>query len=135
MHEWALAQSVIYTLIEYKKKNNFKRITEFTVKLGELQQIDREIFEFALKEIAQLEGMSKAKMNIKMNKAILKCRICGHRWNLDNSRGKLSKHQLESIHFVPDVAHVYLRCPECKSPDFEIIKGRGVLVDSIKGIK
>ncbi len=132
MHEWALAQSIIYSAIEYQKKNNLKEITEFTVKMGELQQIDKEILEFALKEIAQFKKMTKIKINIKTEKAILKCRACGHEWNLSNPVSKLGKYELESIHFIPDIAHVYLRCPKCKSPDFEIVKGRGVLIDSIK---
>jgi len=135
MHEWALAQSVIYNVIEYQKKNNFKEITEFTVKMGELQQIDTEIFKFALKEITQTEKMTKMKMNIKMEDAVLRCRVCGYKWNLDKSTNKLDKFKLESIHFIPDIAHVYLRCPKCKSPDFEIIKGRGVLISFIKGVK
>ena len=135
MHEWALAQSVIYSVIEYQKKNNLKEITEFTIKMGELQQIDKEILEFALREIAQFKKMTKIKMNIEIEKAVLKCRVCGHEWNLNDPVGKLNKYQLESIHFIPDIAHVYLRCPKCKSPDFEIVKGRGVLIDSIKGMR
>lgn len=134
MHEWSLAQAVIYTAIEYQKKNKLKKISELRIKLGELQQIDREIFEFALKEIAQLK---KIKLNIKIEieKAILKCRVCGHKWKFGNAAKKIDENEAEFIHFVPDVAHVYLRCPKCKSPDFEIIRGRGVWIESIEGVK
>lgn len=134
MHEWSLAQAVIYTAIEYQKKNKLKKITEVRIKLGELQQIDREIFEFALKEIAQLKKI-KSNIKIETEKAILKCRVCGHKWKFDNTAKKLDENEAEFIHFVPDVAHVYLRCPKCKSPDFKIIRGRGVWVESIKGVK
>ena len=133
MHEWSLAQSVIYNTIEYKKRNKFRKITEIKIKLGELQQIDREIFEFALKEITKLKKIT-AKIKIETEKTVLKCRICGNIWDFCDTK-KLNKNEAEFMHFIPDVAHVYLRCPECKSPDFEIIKGRGVLVDSIKGVK
>ena len=40
----------------------------------------------------------------------------------------------EAIHFVPESAHAFLRCPACKSPDFEISKGRGVWVERITGV-
>ncbi len=134
MHEWSLAQAIIYTAIEYQKKNKLKRISEMRIKLGELQQIDREVFEFTLKDIAQLKKI-KANIKIKIEKAVLKCRVCGHKWKFSNATKKLDEDKTEFIHFVPDVAHVYLRCPKCKSPDFEIIRGRGVWVESIKGVK
>jgi hydrogenase nickel incorporation protein HypA/HybF len=41
----------------------------------------------------------------------------------------------EAVHFVPEMAHVYLKCPKCGSPDFEIAEGRGVWLASIKGRK
>ncbi|MCK4571832.1 hydrogenase maturation nickel metallochaperone HypA, partial [candidate division WOR-3 bacterium] len=53
MHEWALAEAVISTAIKVAEEEKFKEITEIKIKLGELQQIEIEIFEFALKEIIQ----------------------------------------------------------------------------------
>jgi len=135
MHEWALAQAVIYTAIEHQKKENLSRITELKIKMGELQQIDREIFKFALKEIAQFKKMMRMKIKIETEKALLKCRVCGHKWGFSDSPEKLDKDKAEFIHFIPDVAHIYLRCPECGSPDFEIVKGRGVWINSIEGVK
>ena len=41
----------------------------------------------------------------------------------------------EAIHFVPEMAHVYIKCKECGSPDFEVIEGRGVWLATIKGVK
>ncbi|MEA1964647.1 MAG: hydrogenase nickel incorporation protein HypA [Candidatus Aerophobetes bacterium] len=135
MHEWALAQAVIYTAIEHQKKEKFKGITELKIKMGELQQIDREIFKFALKEIAQFKKMMRMKIKIETEKALLQCRVCGHRWGFSDFTEKLDKDKAEFIHFIPDVAHIYLRCPECGSPDFEIVKGRGVWINSIEGVK
>ena len=37
------------------------------------------------------------------------------------------------IHFVPELAHAYLRCPDCSSADFEVLGGRGVSIDAIEG--
>jgi len=41
----------------------------------------------------------------------------------------------EAIHFVPEMAHVYIKCPSCDSPDFEVLEGRGVILASISGVK
>ena len=35
--------------------------------------------------------------------------------------------------FLPEMAHTYLKCPKCKSPDFDIIAGRGVYIKNIIG--
>ena len=131
MHEWSLAQAVVYSAIKYKKKNKLKKISEINLKIGELQQIDRDIFKFSLKQIGRLKKIT-GKIKIKTEKAILKCRICQHQWSFSKILKKLNKNEAEYIHFIPEIAHTYLRCPKCKSPDFKIIKGRGVWIDSIK---
>jgi hydrogenase nickel incorporation protein HypA/HybF len=47
----------------------------------------------------------------------------------------VSEDTAEAIHFVPEVAHTYIKCPSCGSPDFEIVEGRGVWLENIKGVK
>ena len=135
MHEWALAEAVISTALNVAKKEKLKEITKIKIMMGELQQIDIEIFEFALKEIIQPQSpiLIKAKIDLETERAILKCRVCGYEWAFGDAMKKLGEEESESIHFVPEIAHVYIRCPKCKSPDFEVIKGRGVLIDSIEG--
>lgn len=135
MHEWALAEGVISTALKVAEKGRLKEITKIKIKMGELQQIDIEIFEFALKEICQPQRpiMKKARIELETERAILKCRVCGQEWPFDDAVKGLSEEQSESIHFVPEIAHVYIRCPKCKSPDFEVTKGRGVWIDSIEG--
>jgi hydrogenase nickel incorporation protein HypA/HybF len=137
MHEWALAEAVISTLVETSKKEKVKEITEVKIKIGELQQIDEEIFKFALKEMTQSQYslLRKTKIKIEKESAILKCRVCGNEWHFGSQSKKLTEEESESIHFIPEAAYIYIRCPRCKSPDFEIIKGRGVWIDSIKGIR
>ena len=134
MHEWSLAQAVIYTVIKHKEKEKLKQITEIEIKMGELQQIDKEIFKFALQEIAQLEKMEGIKIKTKTERAVLKCRVCEYKWDYNDSLKGLKEDKAELIHFIPEVAHVYLRCSQCKSPDFEVIKGRGVWINYIKGL-
>jgi len=131
MHEWALAEAVISTALEVSKEKNIKEITELRIKMGELQQIDLEIFEFALSELTKNHDiLKKTKIKIKTEKAIFRCNVCGHEWSF--AKDRLTSEESESIHFVPEIVHTYMRCPKCSSPDFEIIKGRGVWLDSIE---
>jgi len=135
MHEWALAEAVISSVLKAAEEEGLGEITKIEIKIGELQQMEIDVFEFALREISQPQRpiMRKAEIELETEKAVLKCRACGHEWLFSEAKKGLSEEQSESIHFIPEVAHVYIRCPECESPDFEFVKGRGVWVESIEG--
>lgn len=74
-----------------------------------------------------------AEFILKSQPAKFKCRNCGHEWTF-KAQG-MTEEVSEAIHFVPEMAHVYLKCVECESPDFEVIEGRGVWLAIIKGEK
>ena len=137
MHEWALAEAVASAAVKVAKKEKIKEITKIKIKIGELQKLDTEIFEFALREISQpaRELLKKATIEIEIEKGVLKCRVCGCDWNFSQAKKGLSDEDSESIHFVPELAHIFVKCPQCKSPDFEVVKGRSIWIDSIEGMK
>lgn len=132
MHEWALAEAVFAAASQIAEKEGLKRVTEIKVKVGELQQIELDILEFALSQLKTAK-FENAEINIKTEKAELKCRACGHQWVFNKE--KLDEDTAEAIHFVPEIAHTYIKCPKCGSPDFEVLQGRGVWLESIKGVK
>jgi hydrogenase nickel incorporation protein HypA/HybF len=132
MHEWALAEAVIKTAAEIAEKEDLKQVTEVTVKIGELQQVERPIFRFALAQLKPA-NFKDAKFRITTARTMLKCRVCGNTWKYDKK--KVDKETAEAIHFVPEAAHTFIKCPKCGSPDFEIAEGRGVWLESIKGAK
>ncbi|OPX88274.1 MAG: hydrogenase nickel incorporation protein [Pelotomaculum sp. PtaB.Bin104] len=137
MHEWALAESVIDTIIEEAKKEKLKEITAVKIMIGELQQIDLDIFKFALENIMQSSvlQMDFDRVEINIDPSFLKCKVCGNEWTYSEATGKLPESESEAIHFIPEMVHIYLRCPVCGSPDFEIVKGRGVWIEYIEGEK
>jgi len=132
MHEWALAEAVIAAAEEAAKKEHLKEIREVQLKVGELQQIELNILKFVLSQL-KTGKFKNAKFKVETVKAELQCRVCGHKWVFNKET--LDKDTAEAIHFVPEVAHTYIKCPKCGSPDFEIIEGRGVWLESIKGAK
>lgn len=132
MHEWALAEGVIKTAEEAAEENDAGKITQINIKIGKLQQVDREVFDLALEEIAQDTIAEGSEIVIEEEEAVLECRACGEIWDFKDSEKELEKDESESIHFVPDLAHTYIRCPNCNSPDFEIKKGRGVWLESVE---
>ncbi len=135
MHEWALAESVILTVIEESKKKKLKIIDEININIGELQQIELDIFNFAIKEIIMNYGdlLKNVKINIEIDETTLKCKVCKNKWKFSDIKNDLNNDESEAIHFIPEVALVHSRCTKCRSPDFEIISGRGISITSIKG--
>jgi hydrogenase nickel incorporation protein HypA/HybF len=132
MHEWALAEAILASAKEIAEKEKLKEITEVTIKVGELQQVEPDILRFALSQM-KTEIFKNAKFHILKAKSTLKCRVCGTTWQFNLK--KLDKNTAEAIHFVPEVAHTYIKCPNCGSPDFEIVSGRGVWLENIKGAR
>lgn len=137
MHEWALAESILVAAVEAAEKEKLKKISEINIGIGQLQQISKDIFEFAINEVIkdQDEKLKNAKINITIEKSTLSCNKCNHRWDFEDIKKKLTDDEGESIHFLPEVTFVHTRCPKCGSPDFEIKEGRGVSIQSIKGEK
>lgn len=135
MHEWALAEAVVAAASQTAERERLKEVSLLKVKLGELQQVDREIFEGALADILRLEKppLKGARASLEIEKAAFRCRPCRREWKLESAlRGK-DREQTEAIHFLPEMIFVYVRCPGCSSPDFEIIRGRGVWLESLEG--
>jgi hydrogenase nickel incorporation protein HypA/HybF len=132
MHEWALAEAILTSAKEIAEKENLKEVAEVTIKVGELQQVDRPILRFAISQM-KTPLFKNAKFRILKAKSTLRCRACGTTWQFDTK--KMDKETAEAIHFVPEAAHSYIKCPKCGSPDFEIASGRGVWLESVKGAR
>jgi len=132
MHEWALAEAVITAATQIAAKEGLKEVTEVTVKVGELQQVELDILKFAFSQLKPA-SFKNAKFRITRAKTTLKCRACGDAWLF--KKQEIDASSVEAIHFVPEVAHTYIKCPKCGSPDFEISEGRGIWLKNIKGTR
>jgi len=132
MHEWALAEAIISAVSKYAQEERLKEITEVKIKTGKLQQIEPEILRFALEQI-KTSDFKNTRFDVEVVNAKLKCRICEEEWAPEMER--LNKESSESIHFVPETVHAFVKCPKCGSRDLEILSGRGVWLEGIEGMK
>jgi hydrogenase nickel incorporation protein HypA/HybF len=135
MHEMALAEAVIDTALEVAEREEIDSIRRLVVRIGELQNIQTDVFEFALREIMPASEKRLASMEVVLEQepARFRCRPCEREFALSEIPGPQGEDQSEAIHFIPELAHSYLRCPACNSPDFEVAAGRGVSIASIEG--
>jgi hydrogenase nickel incorporation protein HypA/HybF len=132
MHEWALAESVIKTILGVAEKEGIDRIVEVKIKIGEMQQLEHEVFKTALTQLKPVE-LEDTEFKIEVDKTRLKCKVCSHEWFF--KKEIFGEEVLEAIHFLPEVSHAYFKCPACGSPDFEIVSGRGIWIVSIRGLR
>jgi len=132
MHEWALAEGVISAATKVAEKEGLEEVTEVTIRIGELQQVEHEVLKFAIDQL-RTPIMKDARFILKSIPARLRCRVCGEQWLF--SPESMDEEVSEAIHFVPEMAHVYLKCPKCESPDFEVVEGRGVWLAYVKGVR
>ena len=138
MHEWALAESIVFAVNEEAEREALRELSLIKIKIGELQQIDLEIFNYALESVLPLSRLplDMGKLTVEIQESLLQCQICRRRWNYREALNQLPEDDVEAIHFIPEMAHIYLRCPECGSPDFTIAEeGRGVWIASIEGVR
>lgn len=122
---------MVATILTVAKEKDASKITEAKIKLGKLQQIEFDILSFALKELTKGTLLEKADIKLEEEETKFKCRACGFEWNFSDSVKPDDNEKSEAMHFVPDLAHAFIRCPKCGSPDFEIIGGRGAWVEYI----
>ena len=131
MHEWALADAVIEATAAALGARDPSCLRAVTVMIGELQAIDREIFQFALTTMLEERPFRTAVYRLETEAAAFLCALCGKEWTLPQTRG-LTEETREAIHFLPEAAHAFVRCPQCESPDYHLERGRGVSISSIE---
>lgn len=132
MHEMALAEGVVATALDIARERG--RLRRVVVTIGELQRIEPELFDQCLEAVRPADEplLRDVEISLRTEPVGLRCRACRRDYGLDDLASPLDADELEAIHFVPELAHSYISCPGCGSPDFEVTAGRGVWVERIE---
>jgi len=126
MHEWALAEGVVGSVL---RAAGGRRVAAVRLRLGELQQIDVEVLRFAIGELSRGTAAEGMEVEVQTEPAEFECTSCGNRWNPLGT--KIDGDIMELIHFLPESSKIHMRCPRCGSSDFRISGGRGLWIESI----
>lgn len=134
MHELALADAVVKAALRAADDAGMDRIERVIVKVGELQQIEKDLFEYSLTNVlpARESRLKDVVFEVAAEAVRFECRACGHgygRSDIDLDEGD----QGEAVHFIPELSHAFARCPSCGSPDFDITAGRGITLERLEG--
>lgn len=130
MHEWALAEAVIEATSGALAGRDPSCLRGVTVSVGELQAIDHEVFSFALSTLCEERPFRGVAYHLETEPARFRCGRCAGEWALSETQN-LDGDTREAIHFLPEAAHAFIRCPRCGSPDYQVQSGRGVRIVSL----
>lgn len=135
MHELALADSVVKAAVRAADDAGLNRIDRIVVKVGELQQIEKDLFEYSLVNVvpAQDSRLDGVVFDVADEPVQLECRACGNSYGRAEIDLDSDGDDGEAVHFIPELAHAFARCPSCGSPDFDISAGRGITLERIEG--
>ena len=84
MHELALADAVFRAARRAADEERLTSITSIAVEVGELQQIRKDLFEFALQEIRPTDDsrIADANVTVEILPARFRCRACARAFGL-----------------------------------------------------
>lgn len=134
MHELALADAVVKAALRAADDAGMDHIGRVVIKVGELQQIERELFEFSLTSVlpAQDPRLNGVAFDVADEAVRFVCRACENEYGRDDVDID-GDEESEAIHFIPELSHAFARCPACGSPDFDITAGRGITLLRVEG--
>jgi len=125
MHELSLVEGIIQSVGEAAATSR-SRVKSVNVAVGELAQFDLRVIRELLAELKKGTPLDGARIQVRLERAKVRCLNCKKEWTFGDIVGPLSKDEKETVHFFPEILSTYSRCPSCRSRYLEIEKGRSV---------
>lgn len=117
MHELAMAQGIINSVIETANKNDAIEVNEVIIEIGKLVLINPEQLSFMIDVLSENTIVEDAKFNITEIPVEIDCPECGFHGNADTD---------ELDHYAP-----IIECPKCKNKRISILNGKDCIVKNI----
>ena len=111
MHELAIAESIIKTVLDEAEKRNLGRIKKIGVRVGALTDIVPDALQFGFEAASADTALKETKLEIKTIPVAGKCRNCGKSFEVEE--------------------HIFI-CPNCESFDIEMTSGDELAIEYIE---
>lgn len=121
MHEAAIAQSIVKTVIDEATKQKAKKVQSVEIEIGELTFLNQEQVSFWVEMGFQNTFAEGTKLIFKIKKSLFKCPHCQYKGPLSIKEDPLYHMQLPSF-----------SCPKCNGSNLECIQGKEALIRRIK---
>jgi len=140
LHEWSLADAAVRSLLSLGEERGFKRFIEVEISMGEIMEIDKEVFKEAFLFLSKGTILENANIIFSEEKASFRCNACGNRWDMEEAERIIEREvgieeeggEVESpLHFMPELACSLMRCPRCGSRDISVESGRDLSIKRV----
>jgi hydrogenase nickel incorporation protein HypA/HybF len=111
MHELAIAESIINSVLDEAERRSLGHIRKIVVKIGALTDIVPDALQFGFEVASADTGLAETQLEIKTVPISGKCNICGK---------------------VFDIEEYLFACPACHSFDIEMMQGNELDIDYIE---
>ncbi len=112
MHEISLVRSTFRTLEEEFSSEDFKKITDIYLKIGQLSNVEPILLQNAFEAVVNSEFADQPmKLHIELLPTLIKCPVCAHTTEVINYK------------FV---------CENCERPCSQIVQGNELLISKIE---
>lgn len=111
MHELSIATEIFKQISKIIEEENINKVLEIKLKIGKLNQIVPEAFNFAIEVITKGTKAEGVKIIYKEIPITIKCNQC---------------------HIQNEVKDFYFICEKCGSSDVEIISGNELMFESME---
>lgn len=108
MHELAISSAVVETAITHARG---RQVSLVSVRAGHLRQVVPSSLEFYFEIVARDTVVEGARLELEIVPALLRCTVCAHEWNVETPA---------------------FRCPRCRSPAVDVVRGDELEVESIE---
>lgn len=108
----SIAENVLHIAERAARENNLKRIARVVLEIGQFSGVEPELLRHAFGVIKKGTILEQAEIEMQTPPLLLYCRICENEY-----LGEMDE----------------LRCPLCLKEEFNILKGREMVVKSIIG--
>ena len=110
MHETAVAQSLVETIVEEARKRRWKPIRA-RMSCGELNAVNDEVLSFAFEAAAEGTLCQGVELQIEHKPLRARCHTCDRTYPIDPS---------------------HTRCPDCAGEDFELLPDAPLVLEEIE---
>jgi hydrogenase nickel insertion protein HypA len=131
LHELSLVEGIIQSVAELAADSG-KQVTGVNVGVGELAQFDLRVIRELLAELKKGTPLEGARIQVRLEKAKVRCLNCKKEWTFSDIIGPLSVNEREVVHFFPEMLSTYSRCPSCHRNYLEIEEGRSVRIAGVR---
>jgi len=139
MHELSVAQSITDFALSETQKQNARRVTEISVDVGELMQVDTKVLLDALNMLMSGTKLKGCKVRVRVAAASFSCRRCLSSWGMAEAKSQLGAVPEDllvkepdsdelPLHFLPYLYPAFIHCPRCGSSDIAVTEGEDVQI-------